>query len=147
MHNSSKARRSDSLHKSIRAHAMNTLRLLLGLAALALVISPAFAQNPARKVAAAKSDSPQSTHTKSDSSTDLPRLEGRYAGPWVTTSNKKLDGTTNCIVQQLTADRWQGRFWGIWQQVPFDYTVEFERAKPKEGKALKPDDEEPTGPS
>ena len=57
------------------------------------------------------------------------RIEGRYAGPWVTTKNKKLDGTTNCEIKQLTNDRWQGRFWGVWQQVPFDYTVEFDRVK------------------
>jgi len=57
------------------------------------------------------------------------KIEGRYSGPWVTLKNKKLDGTTNCEVKQFTADKWQGRFWGEWQKVPFDYTVEFERVK------------------
>jgi len=57
------------------------------------------------------------------------KTEGRYAGPWVTTKNKKLDGTTNCEIKQLTPEKWQGRFWGEWQKVPFDYTVEFERVK------------------
>jgi hypothetical protein len=58
-----------------------------------------------------------------------PKIEGRYSGPWVTTKSKKLDGTTNAEIKQLTKDRWQGRFWGVWQQVPFDYTVEFDRVK------------------
>jgi len=57
------------------------------------------------------------------------KIEGRYAGPWVTTKNKKLDGTTNCEIKQLTPEMWQGRFGGEWQKVPFDYTVEFERVK------------------
>jgi hypothetical protein len=30
-----------------------------------------------------------------------------------------------CDVTQVARDRWQGRFWGEWQKVPFDYTVEF----------------------
>src|SRR5258707_112456 len=54
-----------------------------------------------------------------------PKLEGLYQGPWVTTKNKKLNGNSNCQIQQLAIDRWKGRFWGTWQQVPFDYTVEF----------------------
>ena len=49
----------------------------------------------------------------------------RYQGPWVTTINKKLDGIANCDVEQLAKDKWKGRFWGVWQHVPFDYTVEF----------------------
>lgn len=66
-----------------------------------------------------------------DSSPGSSKLEGLYSGPWVTTKNKKLDGTTNCQVKQLSKDRWQGRFWGVWQQVPFDYTVEFGRYTPE----------------
>jgi hypothetical protein len=52
------------------------------------------------------------------------KLEGRYTGPWVTT-NRRLDGTMTCDVTQLARGQWQGRFWGTWQQVPFDYTVQF----------------------
>jgi hypothetical protein len=62
------------------------------------------------------------------------KIEGRYLGPWLTTSTKKLNGTTNCEIKQLTNDHWQGRFWGEWQKVPFDYTVEFDRVRnPPEG--------------
>ena len=28
-------------------------------------------------------------------------------------------------MEQLAKDKWKGRFWGVWQHVPFDYTVEF----------------------
>ena len=59
------------------------------------------------------------------------KLEGRYSGTWVTTKNKKLDGTANCEVKELSQDQWQGHFWGVWQHVPFDYTVEFGRDKVK----------------
>jgi hypothetical protein len=58
-----------------------------------------------------------------------PKIEGRYYGPWVTLKNKKLDGTCNADIKQLARDRWEGRFWGVWMQVPFDYTVEFDRVK------------------
>jgi hypothetical protein len=119
---------------------MNVLKSLLGTIAFALLTSPALAQKPA----------PTGAHSAAaiDSPSELPtKLSGRYAGPWVTTWNKKLDGDTNCIVQQLTPDRWQGRFWGIWQQVPFDYTVEFQRAKSKQGKTAKPDADESTDPT
>jgi hypothetical protein len=76
---------------------MNILKSLLGIVALALLITPALAQTPAPVIAKsdAESDPPQSTRVKSDSFTELPKLEGRYVGPWVTTWNKKLDGTTN----------------------------------------------------
>jgi hypothetical protein len=47
-----------------------------------------------------------------------------YEGTWKTT-NRKLDGTMKCVVTPLASDRWQGRFYGIWQGVPFDYTVAF----------------------
>lgn len=49
-----------------------------------------------------------------------------YQGPWITT-NRKLDGTINCEVKQLSPELWQGRFWGTWQHVPMDYTVQFGR--------------------
>ena len=62
---------------------------------------------------------------------EVAKIEGRYSGMWVTTKNKKLDGTANCEVKQLAQDQWQGRFWGVWQHVPFDYTVEFGRDKDK----------------
>jgi hypothetical protein len=52
-----------------------------------------------------------------------------YEGLWRTT-NRKLDGTMTCIVRDLGRDqsgqtKWSGRFYGIWQGVPFDYTVAF----------------------
>ncbi len=74
------------------------------------------------------SDPPEITSVQPES----PRLEGRYSGTWLTTKSKKLDGTANCEIKQLARDRWQGRFWGMWQHVPFDYTVEFGRATPGE---------------
>ena len=62
-------------------------------------------------------------------------VDGRYEGSWVTTKNKKLNGTASCQVRQLGRDRWEGRFWGIWQQVPFDYKVEFAAAKAEQNSA------------
>jgi hypothetical protein len=56
-----------------------------------------------------------------------------YQGPWVTT-NRKLNGTINCEVKQLSPDAWQGRFWGVWQHVPMDYTVQFGRDSPTAAK-------------
>ena len=53
------------------------------------------------------------------------KLEGAYEGAWVTTKSQKLDGTASCEVKQLSKDHWRGRFSGQWQQMPFDYTVEF----------------------
>src|SRR5262245_47598618 len=53
------------------------------------------------------------------------KLEGTYEGAWVTTKSRKLDGTASCEVTQLSKDHWRGRFSGQWQQMPFDYTVEF----------------------
>lgn len=47
-----------------------------------------------------------------------------YEGPWNTT-NRKLDGIMTCEVTELAAEKWQGRFHGVWQGVPFDYTVQF----------------------
>jgi hypothetical protein len=48
-----------------------------------------------------------------------------YVGPWRTT-NRKLDGQMTCAVRQLEDNKWLGRFHGVWQGVPFDYTVPFE---------------------
>ncbi len=47
-----------------------------------------------------------------------------YEGPWKTT-NRKLDGVMTAVVRDLGNDKWQGRFYGIWQGVSFDYTVKF----------------------
>lgn len=48
-----------------------------------------------------------------------------YEGQWRTT-NRKLDGIMTCVVTPLEDERWQGRFYGVWQGVPFDYLVTFE---------------------
>src|SRR5688500_17403677 len=50
--------------------------------------------------------------------------EGVYVGTWKTT-NRKLDGAMTCAVKDLGDEKWQGRFFGIWQGVPFVYTVAF----------------------
>jgi hypothetical protein len=47
-----------------------------------------------------------------------------FVGTWRTT-NRKLDGSITCVVKKLSDDKWQGRFHGVWQGVPFDYTVPF----------------------
>jgi hypothetical protein len=47
-----------------------------------------------------------------------------YEGPWRTT-NRSLDGVMTCVVTPLAKHGWQGRFHGVWQGVPFDYTVTF----------------------
>jgi hypothetical protein len=56
-----------------------------------------------------------------------PAARGReavYSGPWKTT-NRKLDGTMTCTVRKVGKEKWQGRFWGTWQGVDFDYNVDF----------------------
>ncbi len=50
--------------------------------------------------------------------------EGAYTGVWKTT-NRRLDGAMTCVVKEIGPEKWQGRFHGIWQGVPFDYTVPF----------------------
>ena len=50
--------------------------------------------------------------------------EGVYVGTWNTT-NRKLDGPMTCVVKDLGDEKWQGHFYGVWQGVPFDYTVPF----------------------
>jgi hypothetical protein len=58
-----------------------------------------------------------------------------YEGPWRTT-NRKLDGTMTCAVKDLGENKWTGRFYGVWQGVPFDYTVAFSGPPDKlQGKA------------
>jgi hypothetical protein len=47
-----------------------------------------------------------------------------YQGQWHTT-NRKLDGVMTCVVKSTGKHQWQGRFYGIWQGVTFDYTDEF----------------------
>lgn len=47
-----------------------------------------------------------------------------YEGVWRTT-NRKLDGTMTCVVKAQGEGKWSGRFYGVWQAVPFDYTVAF----------------------
>ena len=47
-----------------------------------------------------------------------------YEGTWNTT-NRKLDGTMTCVVTEREKEQWQGRFYGVWQGVAFDYTVAF----------------------
>ena len=47
-----------------------------------------------------------------------------FAGPWKTT-NRKLDGIMTAVVRDLGDNKHQGRFYGVWQGVPFDYTVKF----------------------
>jgi hypothetical protein len=47
-----------------------------------------------------------------------------YQGTWNTT-NRKLDGTMTAVVSEMGEQKWKGRFYGIWQSVPFDYTVNF----------------------
>ena len=90
----------------------------LSLILLAISQSVAIGQTPAAAVVP-------------NSHPDEAKIEGRYSGTWVTTKNKKLDGTANCEVKELSQDQWQGHFWGVWQHVPFDYTVEFSRDKVK----------------
>jgi len=58
-----------------------------------------------------------------------------YEGPWHTT-NRKLDGIMTCAVKDLGDNKWTGRFYGVWQGVPFDYTVSFSGPPEKvQGKA------------
>jgi len=47
-----------------------------------------------------------------------------YEGTWVTT-NRRLDGTMTCVVTNLGGNQWHGHFYGVWQDVPFSYKVDF----------------------
>lgn len=59
-----------------------------------------------------------------------------YRGTWQT-ANRPLDGEMTCVVKSLGKHAWEGRFFGVWQGVEFDYTVEFS-GPPKDlrGKAM-----------
>jgi hypothetical protein len=57
------------------------------------------------------------------------KADAQYQGPWLTT-NRKLNGTINCHLQKISSDKWLGHFWGVWEHVPLDYTVEFGRQDP-----------------
>jgi hypothetical protein len=46
-----------------------------------------------------------------------------YEGSWKTT-NRKLDGTMTCVITPVASEKWKGRFYGRWQGVDFDYTVD-----------------------
>jgi hypothetical protein len=50
--------------------------------------------------------------------------EVKYRGEWRTT-NRKLDGEMTCVVTPTGHEKWQGRFYGVWQGTPFDYVVSF----------------------
>jgi len=59
-----------------------------------------------------------------------------FEGPWNTT-NRKLDGIMTCVMTEQTDEKWQGRFYGVWQGVAFDYTVAFTGPPEKlQGKAV-----------
>jgi len=47
-----------------------------------------------------------------------------YVGPWRTT-NRPLNGIMTAVVTDLGNNQWQGRFYGVWEGVAFDYTVRF----------------------
>ena len=48
-----------------------------------------------------------------------------YEGDWVTT-NRRLDGKMTAVVTYgPEKGKWKSRFYGIWQGVDFDYTVDF----------------------
>ncbi len=47
-----------------------------------------------------------------------------YRGEWKT-RNRKLDGQMTCVVTPKAKEQWKGRFYGVWQGVDFDYTVDF----------------------
>jgi hypothetical protein len=90
-------------------------------AIVAVPLTVAFLFTEAAPVAMAQNPSPIESNARGDAS----KTVARYEGTWNTTKIKKLDGTISCQVKPLAKDRWQGRFWGVWQQVPFDYTVDF----------------------
>lgn len=48
----------------------------------------------------------------------------RFEGTWRTT-NRRLDGDMKCDFNSIGKERWQARFYGVWQGVDFDYTVRF----------------------
>jgi hypothetical protein len=101
---------------------MMKIATVLGVATMLVLPSWSIAQKSSKPDSETQTKSPANAQSSS---------EARYEGGWLTTRQKKLDGTMRCIVKPLSASRWQGRFWGEWQRVPFDYTVEFENDDPK----------------
>jgi hypothetical protein len=59
------------------------------------------------------------------SATAVNAEERVYSGTWKTT-NRSLDGAMTCIIRPQANDKWQGRFFGTWQGVNFDYKVDFQ---------------------
>jgi hypothetical protein len=49
----------------------------------------------------------------------------RFRGPWRTVANRRLDGIMECKIDRIGPQRYKGRFWGTWQGVDYDYTVQF----------------------
>ena len=47
-----------------------------------------------------------------------------FEGSWHAT-NRRLDGVMTCVVSEAGAEKWQGRFCGVWQGIAFDYKVPF----------------------
>lgn len=54
-----------------------------------------------------------------------------YEGTWVTTANRKLDGTMTCVATDLGNNQWRGHFHGDYQGAQFSYTVRFSGAPEK----------------
>ena len=48
-----------------------------------------------------------------------------FVGPWRTTGRRPLDGIQTAVIKRVQIERWEGRFYGTWQRVDFEYTVEF----------------------
>lgn len=48
-----------------------------------------------------------------------------YEGSWNTVKNRKLDGTMKCDVTSVGKEKWEGRFYGVWQGVSFEYKINF----------------------
>ena len=68
-----------------------------------------------------------------------------YEGPWYTgitedgkpTGRRKLEGIMTAVVTPVGKGQWQGRFYGVWHGVKFDYNVKFTgNAKKLRGKAI-----------
>jgi hypothetical protein len=47
-----------------------------------------------------------------------------YEGPWHT-DNRPLNGDMIAVINYNGKETWTGRFYGVWNQAPFDYTVDF----------------------
>jgi len=48
-----------------------------------------------------------------------------YEGQWKTTGRRKLDGIMTAEVDMVGKEKWKARFYGVWQGVDYDYTVNF----------------------